>query len=130
MRAAAAGDCAAGCRQCLTAGLTSSPTEGQSCPHTVGVNWIPSVLLCSCQGLEQCRASAILWGQSRAQEIVQNESQAKAFGQSHFRLVEILFLMAVAPVSDLESLHPALSKHEPFLMWVYVILRIFQHSQT
>lgn len=37
MRAAAAGESAAGCRQHLTAGLASSPTEGQSGPHTVGV---------------------------------------------------------------------------------------------
>lgn len=37
LRAAAAGESAAGCRQHLTAGLTSSPAEGQSGPHAMGV---------------------------------------------------------------------------------------------
>lgn len=79
MRATAAGGSAAGCKQHLTAGLASSPNEGQSGPHAVGVIWVPSTISSSCQGLEQCGATAILWGQSRAQVLVQNESQTKGF---------------------------------------------------
>lgn len=37
MRATTAGEGAAGCRQCLRAGLASSPTEGQSGSHAMGV---------------------------------------------------------------------------------------------
>jgi len=51
MRAAAAGESAAGCRQQLTAGLASSPTEGQSGPNATVVIQVPSTVSSSCQGL-------------------------------------------------------------------------------
>lgn len=91
-----------------------------------------SMILSSCQGLEQYRVSAILWGQSRAQELVQNESQAKGFGYSHFKFVEVLPLMAVAPGLDLCILPWTNSWNVifnfTFLMWCYVILRIYISS--